>query len=81
MEHLLHFAGVEGARFHDLRRSFASLMLLRGVKPEVISKALSHSSVAFTMDVYSHIIGEMQESAMTLSCRPEYPQGFVGKSA
>jgi integrase len=59
-------AGLEGVRFHDLRHTFASLMLLRGAKPKVISEALGHSSVAFTMDVYSHIISGMQEDAMAL---------------
>ena len=59
-------AGLKGVRFHDLRHTFASLMLLRGAKPKVISEALGHSSVAFTMDVYSHIIEGMQEDAMAL---------------
>lgn len=59
-------AGLQGVRFHDLRHSFASLMLLRGAKPKVISEALGHASVAFTMDVYSHIIEGMQSDAMTL---------------
>ena len=59
-------AGLEGVRFHDLRHTFASLMLLRGAKPKVISEALGHSSVAFTMDVHSHIIDGMQEQAMAL---------------
>lgn len=59
-------AGIENIRFHDLRHTFASLMLLRGAKPKVISEALGHSSVAFTMDVYSHIIEGMQEDAMAL---------------
>jgi integrase len=59
-------AGLEHVRFHDLRHTFASLMLLRGAKPKVISEALGHSSVAFTMDVYSHIIEGMQSDAMAL---------------
>ena len=59
-------AGLESVRFHDLRHTFANLMLLRGAKPEVISEALGHSSVAFTMDVYSHIIEGMQSEAMAL---------------
>jgi len=59
-------AGLNGVRFHDLRHTFASLMLLRGAKPKVISEALGHSSVAFTMDCYSHIIEGMQEDAMAL---------------
>ena len=43
-----------------------SLMLQRGAKPKVISEALGHSSVGFTMDVYSHIIDGMQSDAMAL---------------
>ena len=58
--------GLENVRFHDLRHTFASLALLRGAKPKVISEALGHSSVAFTMDTYSHIMSGMQEEMMTL---------------
>ena len=58
--------GLNGVRFHDLRHTFASLMLLRGAKPKVISEALGHSSVGFTLDVYSHIIDGMQSDAMAL---------------
>ena len=59
-------AGLKNVRFHDLRHTFASLMLLRGAKPKVISEALGHASVAFTMDTYSHIIEGMQSEAMAL---------------
>jgi len=57
---------LEAVRFHNLRHTFASLMLLRGAKPRIISEALGHSSVAFTMDVYSHIIDGIQSDAMAL---------------
>jgi len=59
-------AGLENVRFHDLRHSFASFMLLRGVPAKLISEALGHSSVAFTMDVYSHIIEGMRSDTMEL---------------
>jgi len=59
-------AGLGRVRFHDLRHTFASIALLRGAKPKVISEALGHASVAFTMDTYSHIIQGMQEDAMAL---------------
>lgn len=57
-------AGIEDVRFHDLRHTFASLGLKQGIHPKVISEALGHSSVAFTMDTYSHIIEGMQTEAM-----------------
>ena len=59
-------AGIEHLRFHELRHTFASLALMRGAKPKVISEALGHSSIAFTMDVYSHIIEGMQSEMMAL---------------
>ncbi|MBM3120189.1 MAG: site-specific integrase [Chloroflexi bacterium] len=71
-------AGLENVRFHDLRHTFASLMLLRGAKPKVISEALGHASVAFTMDVYSHIIEGMQSEAMALLDQV-LPPGVSGK--
>jgi len=59
-------AGLGKVRFHDLRHTFASIMLMKGAKPKVISEALGHASVAFTMDTYSHILSGMQEDAMAL---------------
>ena len=55
-------------------------MLLRGAKAKVISEALGHSSVAFTMDVYSHIISDMQEDAMALLDKV-LPPGASGTGA
>jgi len=49
--------------FHDLRHTFASLMLLAGVHVKVVSEMLGHSSVAFTLDVYSYVIPGLQEAA------------------
>ena len=54
-------------------------MLLRGAKPKVISETLGHSSVAFTMDVYSHIIEGMQNDAMAL-LDEVWPSGKNGMS-
>ncbi len=70
--------GLHDAHFHTLRHSFASIMLLRGAKPKVISEALGHSSVAFTMDVYSHIIEGMQSDAMDL-LDEVLPSGVIQK--
>lgn len=50
-------------RLYDLRHSFATLSLLAGVHAKVVSEALGHASVAFTMDTYAHVLPSMQESA------------------
>ena len=56
-------AGLPGTRFHDLRHTFASLMLLAGIHPKIASEMLGHSTVAFTLDVYSHVVPGLQEAA------------------
>jgi len=51
--------GFEGVRLHDLRHSFATSLLTAGVHPKVVSEALGHASVAFTMDTYQHVLPTM----------------------
>ena len=43
-------------RLHDLRHSFASAMLSRGVHPKLVQAQLGHSRFQFTMDKYSHLM-------------------------
>ena len=57
----LQKAGVERRRFHDLRHTFATLLLSQGVDIAVVSKALGHSNVSTTADIYSHWTRPMQE--------------------
>jgi integrase len=60
---LVKAAGLPLIRFHDLRHSHATLALSAGVHPKVVSERLGHSTVAFTLDVYSHSIPALQEDA------------------
>lgn len=57
-------AGLTGFRLYDLRHTAATLALAAGVPPKVVSEMLGHSSAAFTMDVYSHVLPHMQEDAV-----------------
>ncbi len=43
-------------RFHDLRHSAASLMLVSDVPMKVISDILGHSSLSITADLYTHVM-------------------------
>ena len=52
-------------RFHDLRHTHATLALQADVHPEVVRERLGHSSIAITLDVYSHAVPAMQEDAAT----------------
>lgn len=50
-------------RFHDLRHSAATLLLAQGVHPRVVMDLLGHSSIAVTLDTYSHVIPDMQRES------------------
>jgi integrase len=51
-------------RFHDLRHSAATLLLGMGIHPKIVQEILGHSSIAVTMNVYSHVLPTMQQDAM-----------------
>jgi len=55
--------GLSGIRLHDLRHTHATLMLRQGVHPKVVSERLGHSSVAITLDTYSHVLPGIQAAA------------------
>ena len=38
-------------------------MLKAGVHPKVVSERLGHSSIAITLDTYSHVVPGLQEAA------------------
>ncbi len=56
-------AGVPRVRFHDLRHTCATLLLSRGVHAKVVSDLLGHSTIAITLDTYSHVLPPMQRQA------------------
>jgi integrase len=56
-------AGLPRIRFHDLRHTAATLLLLQGVPAKVVSEMLGHANIAITLDLYSHVLPDMQEQA------------------
>jgi integrase len=50
-------------RFHDLRHSHATQLLVAGVHPKVAQERLGHSTITVTLDLYSHVTATMQEDA------------------
>ncbi len=60
--------GVPAISLHDLRHTHATLLLKAGVHVKVVSERLGHANVAFTMNVYQHVLPGMQaEAAGTFS--------------
>ncbi|HEX6351080.1 MAG TPA: site-specific integrase [Candidatus Dormibacteraeota bacterium] len=61
---ILGAAEIPRMRFHDLRHTAATLMLGRGIHPKIASEMLGHSTVAITLDLYSHVTETMQREAV-----------------
>ncbi len=49
--------------FHITRHTAATLLLKQGVHPRVVQELLGHSSIAITMDTYSHVLPSMGAEA------------------
>ncbi len=60
---LLEKAGLPKVRFHDLRHTAATLLLVQDVHPKVVQERLGHSRIAITLDTYSHVLPTMQRDA------------------
>jgi integrase len=50
-------------RLHGLRHSHASHLLAENVHPKIVQERLGHYSIATTMDIYSHLMPNMQTDA------------------
>jgi len=46
----------EGLRFHDLRHTYASLLIAEGAHPRAIMERMGHSSITVTLDRYGHLL-------------------------
>lgn len=53
-------------RFHDLRHSTATLLLSRGVAPQVVQRIMRHASIKTTVDTYGHLAIEDLRPAVEL---------------
>jgi integrase len=53
-----------GLRLHDMRHTHASLFLKAGGHSKVLQERLGHGSHATTMDVYAHLMPDMQRESV-----------------
>lgn len=63
-EAALRRAGLPHVRIHDLRHTYASLMIAVGAHIKYLTKQMGHSSVAFTLDRYGHLLPEVGREAL-----------------
>ncbi len=60
---ILEKEGLPDIRLYDLRHSCATLLLSQGVNAKIVSERLGHASTTLTMDIYSHVLPDMQKEA------------------
>jgi len=68
--HRIHTAILEKAelrhvRIHDLRHTFATILLEAGEDPKTMSELLGHAKVSTTLDIYCHSSIEMKEQTVS----------------
>jgi integrase len=56
-------AGLPPLPFHGLRHTHATIMMLAGVHPKVVSERLGHADIHITLQTYSHVQPLMQAQA------------------
>jgi len=61
---ILELAGMQKMRVHDLRHTYASLMLEQGQPLIYIQRQLGHHSIQITADTYSHLIPTNDRTAV-----------------
>jgi len=52
----------ENVRFHDLRHTYASLLIAQGAHPRAIMERLGHSSIQVTLGTYGHLFPTLDEA-------------------
>ncbi|HET9002336.1 MAG TPA: site-specific integrase, partial [bacterium] len=69
-------AGVNRIRFHDLRHTYASLLVMAGKHPKYIADQMGHASAAFTLDTYGHLMGRLPVQPVEWIDDLVFPEGL-----
>jgi hypothetical protein len=55
---------VAGLRFHDLRHTYAALMVAAGAHPKYLQAQMGHSSIRVTLDLYGHLFPDANRGVL-----------------
>src|SRR5262245_4821188 len=85
---MLEKAGLRQIRLHDLRHTFASLLLQQGESIVYVKEQLGHASIQITVDTYCHLIpganrgtvDRLDDAPVQLDATPAQPDPFDGST-
>jgi integrase len=63
LDRLCKVAEVRRIKFHGLRHTCATLLLRAGEPVHVVAQRLGHSDVSMTLNIYAHVLPDMQQGA------------------
>jgi len=69
-------SGVPRVRFHDLRHTYASLLIDQGEHPKYIQTQMGHSSITVTMDVYGHLMNKVNVISANKLAKTVFGEAF-----
>ncbi len=77
----LDLAELRRVRFHDLRHTFASLLIQQGESLDYVKDQLGHHSIQITVDTYGHLVpGGNRQAVDRLDDVDEVQEEAYGKS-
>ena len=64
-------AGLRQIRIHDLRHTFASLLIQQGESMAYVKEQMGHHSIQVTVDIYGHLVPGGNKAAVDKLDDPE----------
>ena len=57
-------SGLPRITLYGCRHTHATMLLMTGVNPKIVSERLGHASIVITLDTYSHVLPDMQDEVV-----------------
>jgi integrase len=73
----LEKAGLQPIRWHDLRHTFASLLIAGGANITFVSRQLGHTSSQITLGIYAHLLDGEEQARRTREVLQVMVGGYV----
>ena len=66
-KHYIELSGVPKIRMYDLRHTYATLMMERGIDMYVLEKSMGHSKISTTIDTYGNVSNNSKKKVSSIT--------------